>query len=259
MIEVAGLSPWLFVVAPLVIVVAYTIFGLSGFGSTIIAVPLLAHFLPVTFLVPLMALLDVAAAALVGHQSREHMSREEMKNLLPFIFVGFIAGATVLVGVPQDWLRAALGVFAAAVGVNSIVNPTLHKRISRLWCVPAGITGGAIASVFGAGGPIYSTYLSGRLDSKDAEIVNDIKKVDDTDRRLNSALRVGTKWAALSASTLRHKVTGELTYDRLDRSHSLWRERPRHRLADRRVARRVRRDDRRAVRRVAARYHARRR
>lgn len=168
MIEVAGLSPWLFVVAPLVIVVAYTIFGLSGFGSTIIAVPLLAHFLPVTFLVPLMALLDVAAAALVGHQSREHMSREEMKNLLPFIFVGFVVGTTVLVGVPQEWLRAALGVFAATVGVNSIVNPTLHKRISRLWCVPAGITGGAIASVFGAGGPIYSTYLSGRLDSKDA-------------------------------------------------------------------------------------------
>ena len=168
MIEVADLSPWLFVVAPLVIVVAYTIFGLSGFGSTIIAVPLLAHFLPVTFLVPLMALLDVAAAALVGHQSREHMSREEMKNLLPFILVGFVVGTTVLVGVPQDGLRAALGVFAAVVGVNSIVNPTLHKRISRLWSVPAGITGGAIASVFGAGGPIYATYLSGRMDDKNA-------------------------------------------------------------------------------------------
>jgi uncharacterized membrane protein YfcA len=53
-----------------------------------------------------------------------------------------------------------------AIGVNSIVNPVLHRKISRLWCVPAGIVGGAIATVFGAGGPIYATYLSGRLKEK---------------------------------------------------------------------------------------------
>ena len=168
MIDPSQLSPWLLLVAPLVIVGAYTIFGISGFGSTVIAVPLLAHLLPVTYLVPLMALLDLASAVFVGHTSREHMSREEMKNLLPFIFVGFVIGATVLVGVPQDWLRGALGVFAATVGVHGILNPTLHKRISRLWCVPAGITGGAIATIFGAVGPIYATYLTGRLDDKNA-------------------------------------------------------------------------------------------
>jgi len=46
------------------------------------------------------------------------------------------------------------------------VNPTLHRTISTLWSIPAGIIGGAIATVFGAGGPIYSTYLSGRLTDK---------------------------------------------------------------------------------------------
>jgi len=39
--------------------------------------------------------------------------------------------------------------------------------ISRLWCVPAGIAGGATATIFGAGGPIYATYLAGRLRGKD--------------------------------------------------------------------------------------------
>lgn len=166
MIGIQDLSPWLLLVAPLVIIAAYTVFGLSGFGSTVIAVPILAHFLPVTYLVPLMALLDCASAAFIGSSSREHLSRVELKRLIPFMFVGFVAGVTVLVGAPDRTLRAALGVFAAAVGIHSILNPVLHRTISALWCVPAGIVGGAIATVFGAGGPIYATYLSGRLRHK---------------------------------------------------------------------------------------------
>ena len=67
MIDPAQLSPWLLLLAPLVIVVAYTVFGLSGFGSTVIAVPILAHFLPISYLVPLMALLDLRLVDLRRH------------------------------------------------------------------------------------------------------------------------------------------------------------------------------------------------
>jgi uncharacterized membrane protein YfcA len=166
MIEYSGLSPWLLLVAPVVVVVAYTVFGLSGFGSTIISVPILAHFLPVAYLVPLMALLDLFSAAFIGGKSREQVSKPELKRLIPFMFVGFVAGVTLLVSVPETYLRTGLGVFAIAIGVNSLVNPVLHRTISAAWSVPAGIVGGAIATVFGAGGPIYVTYLSGRLRDK---------------------------------------------------------------------------------------------
>lgn len=168
MIDTAHLSPWLLVVAPIVIVVAYTVFGLSGFGSTVITVPILAHFLPVAYLVPLMALLDLISAIFVGASSREHVSKPELKRLIPLMFVGFILGATVLVQVPDLYLRSALGLFAVAVGIQGIVNPTARGTISAWWCIPAGITGGAVATVFGAGGPIYATYLNGRLRDKSA-------------------------------------------------------------------------------------------
>jgi uncharacterized protein len=164
--EFSNVSPWLLLVAPLVIIVAYTVFGLSGFGSTVISVPILAHFMPISYLVPLMALLDCASATFMGTSGREHVSKEELKRIIPFMFVGFVVGATLLVRVPDVYLRASLGLFSVVIGIHSIVNPTLHHKISRWWCVPAGITGGAIATVFGAGGPIYATYLSGRLDDK---------------------------------------------------------------------------------------------
>ena len=165
-VDFATVSPWLFVVAPLVVILAYTVFGLSGFGSTIVSVPLLAHFLPVSYIVPLMVLLDMCSAAIIGRANREHIEKAELKRLIPFMFVGFAVGATLLAGVPDRYLRIALGIFAAAVGVHGMLNPTLHRRISAVWCIPAGIVGGAVATVFGAGGPIYATYMNGRLDDK---------------------------------------------------------------------------------------------
>jgi uncharacterized protein len=165
-IDFAALSPWLLLAAPLAVVAAYVVLGLSGFGSTMVSVPILAHFLPISFLVPLMGLLDLASTLLIGRQGRAHVAMAELKVMVPFMFVGFLAGVTLLVGVPDRYLRAALGVFAVAVGLHGIFNPVLKKAISRLWSVPAGIVGGAVATVFGAGGPIYATYLSGRLGDK---------------------------------------------------------------------------------------------
>jgi uncharacterized membrane protein YfcA len=166
MIDLAHVSPWLWVVAPLTVIVSYTVFGLSGFGSTAISVPILAHFLPVSYLVPLMALLDCACSLFVGATEREHVAKGELVWLIPVMFGGFAIGALVLVHVPDHYLRVALGLFALALGGYSIVNPSVTRRISRLWVVPVGLVGGAVATVFGAGGPIYATYLQARLGDK---------------------------------------------------------------------------------------------
>jgi uncharacterized membrane protein YfcA len=167
MIDVHNLSPWLWIAAPLAVFFAYVVFGISGFGSTVISVPLLAHFLPITYLVPLMVLLDMSAAIFIGRKGRDSLNKEELKRLIPFMLVGFVLGVTLLVKVNADWLRVALGIFAVGVGIHGILNPSLSSTISKWWCVPAGVVGGAVATVFGAGGPVYATYLSGRLKDKD--------------------------------------------------------------------------------------------
>lgn len=161
-----SLSPWLIVLAPLSIALGYTIFGLSGFGSTLISVPILAHFLPVSYLVPLCALLDLGSSIFVGTTARQHVAKGELKRLLPLMLVGFALGAALLLHVPDAYLRTALGLFAVAIGANAIVNPVVDRTISPWWVVPTGVIGGAVSTTFGAGGPIYATYLSGRLRDK---------------------------------------------------------------------------------------------
>jgi len=166
MSDFSQVSQWLWLAAPLVIIVAYTVFGLSGFGSTVISVPILAHWLPISFLVPLMVLLDMSSAGFIGGRDRVHVAGSELKRIIPFMFIGFVVGTTALVKLPDEYLRPALAVFTMAIGLNSIINPRLNRTISPWWCLPTGVVGGAVATVFGAGGPIYATYLSGRLKDK---------------------------------------------------------------------------------------------
>lgn len=187
MIDTAALSPWLWVVGPAVIVLGYLVFGLSGFGSTIVTVPILAHFLPISYLVPLLALIDCVTATVVGRTSREHLARDELKALLPITFVGFVVGVTVLVKVPDIYLRTALGIFAVAVGIHGIVNPVVTRRISRWWSLPTGIFGGAMSTTFGTGGPIYATYLAARLSDK-----SQIRATMSTLIAISAIVRAGT-------------------------------------------------------------------
>ncbi|MCW5592906.1 MAG: sulfite exporter TauE/SafE family protein [Burkholderiales bacterium] len=162
----AELPTVFWIVAPVTILFAYTVFGISGFGSTIIAVPILANWLPLSFLVPLMALGDLVAATAVGGSNRRQVSVPELKRLLPFMGLGIVLGVTLLVKAPADPLRGALGVFAAGVGLHAILNPSPKDTISPWWCVPAGTFAGIFAAVFGAGGPVNVAYLAGRLRDK---------------------------------------------------------------------------------------------
>jgi uncharacterized membrane protein YfcA len=166
MIDIAALPGWFWLLAPVVVISAYVMFGLSGFGSTIISIPILAHFVPISYLVPCIALIDCASATFIGRTNREYVAKDEMKWLLPVMVIGFIAGATILVKAPEAYLRVALGIFAVAVGIHGIVNPVIHRRVSRWWVIPTGLLGGAMSTTFGTGGPIYATYLVARLSDK---------------------------------------------------------------------------------------------
>jgi len=166
MSELAALPLAFWIVAPLTILFAYTVFGMSGFGSTVIAVPILANWLPLTYVVPLMALGDIVAAASVGGANRRQASVPELRRLLPFMVAGAVLGVTALVNAPPQPLKVALGLFAIAVGLHAILDPAPKGTISPWWCVPAGTIGGILAAIFGAGGPIHVAYLAGRLRDK---------------------------------------------------------------------------------------------
>lgn len=150
-----------------VLIVAYFIRGISGFGSGLIAVPLLALKLPLTFVVPLILLTDFTASLVLGGLNFKHVARDELTRLIPPGLIGVALGTFLLVSLPKGPMLVGLGVFVIAFALrNLIFAGGTPKPASTGWAWPAALTGGTVGALFGTGGPPYVIYLSHRLFDK---------------------------------------------------------------------------------------------
>jgi uncharacterized membrane protein YfcA len=147
---------------------AYFIRGITGFGSALISVPLLALSQPLQFTVPLVLALDFTASLVLGGANTKKSNWGEIKILLPFGMIGACIGAYALLTLPTTPVLLTLGTFTMFFGFRNIFGLQPVGQLSRAWAVPAGITGGAAGALFGAGSPPYIMYLTRRLLDKGA-------------------------------------------------------------------------------------------
>lgn len=150
------------VFAPLIVFIAYVVMGISGFGSTLIAVPLLAHLLPLKFVVPLVVMLDCAGAFSMGIRLRADLMRRELLWMMPFTAVGVFGGVWLLVQLRPELLLGALGLLVMLFGAGYVIKRGVGIPLPFWTGAPLGTCAGAISSVFGFGGPIYVFFLTGR-------------------------------------------------------------------------------------------------
>jgi uncharacterized protein len=150
----------------LIILLAYTVFGLTGFGSSITAMPLLVQLIPLKMAVPLMLIFDLCSALLMGLKNHRVIDRKELLRIIPFMLAGMTIGVVALVKVPERWLLLVLGAFILAYSAWSLLLKHEPKPLRAGWSVPLGMAGGMFTALFGTGGPIYTIYLTRRLDDK---------------------------------------------------------------------------------------------
>lgn len=153
-----------------VVLAAYVVFGMTGFGAAMVAVPLLVQFMPLQFAVPLVVLFDLACTALVGGSNWRRVSLVELKRLFPWLLLGIGLGVTLLHNAGARWPLILLGSFVLAVCIKGLRGARGAKPsapLNTFWALPFGVFGGIFSALFGTGGPIYTIYLSRRLDALD--------------------------------------------------------------------------------------------
>lgn len=149
-----------------VLFVAYLVRGIAGFGSGLIAIPLLALEQPLGLVVPLVVLLDWISSAAQGVGNREAIAWRELVPLLPFTLVGVGLALYAFETIDPAGLEHMFGVFVIVFAVYQIL-PLPAPAGSRFWAAPAGLFGGLVGTLFGTGGPFYMIYLTLRgLDKK---------------------------------------------------------------------------------------------
>ena len=141
-----------------VLFIAYLVRGIAGFGSGLIAVPLLTLFSPVTAVVPVVVSLDYIGSASQSVRNLHDIAWREQIALVPFMLLGILGGLYLLTGLPTWVLAKTLGVFVVAFAIYQLL-PLPAIRVSRAAATYCGLLGGLLGTLFGTGGPFYAIYL----------------------------------------------------------------------------------------------------
>ena len=155
--------------AALIVFAGYTVFGVTGFGASPITVPVLAHVLPLPFVLSLAAALDLGSAAVLGVHTRKQADVRELLVLAPFTIIGLALGVTLLVRLPRNATLLALGVFVCGYALYIMLHGGPRRPLGRAWAAPAGLASGVLGALFGVGGPPYVVYIAGRIPDTTAQ------------------------------------------------------------------------------------------
>lgn len=151
----------------LVVAGAYAVFGIAGFGSALVAGPVMTQVIPLSRIVPTLALLDFVVAVANFVRDGRRADRRELARLIPLMIVGSGVGAMILLNTRPDVLLLLLGLFVTAYALYSLIGRRPPRRHAAWLVVPFGLVGGVFSALFGSGGFLYAIYLGGRLEDKE--------------------------------------------------------------------------------------------
>ncbi len=164
MFDLGGQGDWLAtlnsLVFPLIVIFcAYLVRGIAGFGSALIAVPLLALSIPLTIVVPLVVFLDYIGSASHGVSDKNSIVWADIWPLLPFSLLGVVLSLYVMESINPQVLSMCLGAFIIVFAIYQLL-PLKFGKASNRAAAPAGLLGGFVGTLFGTGGPFYVIYLN---------------------------------------------------------------------------------------------------
>jgi uncharacterized membrane protein YfcA len=154
--------------AGLIVMLGHFIKGLSGFASALFAIPLLAIFLDIRFVVPVFLFFDFISGLVLTIQTRKSIDKVSALLLLSGLVVGTAIGTYFLVSFGNEILKRIFGVLVILFALRILVleNEETKKHINRIWGPVCGLLGGCTGGMFGLNGPPMVLYLAHQLKDK---------------------------------------------------------------------------------------------
>jgi hypothetical protein len=139
-----------------------------GFGEALIAVPLLALFIPMRVAAPLAVLVSVTIAAVILAQDWRHIHLRSASWLVISTLFGIPLGLVLLTRSPENLIKAVLGGLILLFALFFLAGKAqfrLHHD-SRRWLLTCGFLAGILGGAYGMNGPPLVIYGSpAQLDS----------------------------------------------------------------------------------------------
>jgi uncharacterized protein len=144
----------------MVVFVATLIRSAFGFGEALIAVPLLALFIPLKVATPLAVLVSITIAAVVVAQDWRKVHVRSAGWLVVATWVGTPVGLMLLKSSYERAVTIGLSILIVAFAGYSLLGerPPELKQVSRAWLLGCGFCAGVLGGAYGMNGPPLVIY-----------------------------------------------------------------------------------------------------
>ena len=148
----------------LVIFFATLIRSTFGFGEALVAVPLLAIFIPIEVAAPVAVLMSITIAAVVVAQDWRKIHMRSTGWLIMATLLGIPIGLMLLTSSHQRTVKAILGIFIVGFSAYSLMvkRPPELPSDKRAWLLGFGFCAGVLGGAYGMNGPPLAIYGSMR-------------------------------------------------------------------------------------------------
>lgn len=134
--------------------------GLSGFGSVLLSIPLLAMFLDIKAVIPLAALAAVSITVVILVQLRHQFDWQKIYPLIVGAVPGIPVGVFFLKRLDREVIHWILGVILIVYSLYSLLSRSSPRITGRRWAYASGFLSGCFGGAFSAGGPPVIVYMS---------------------------------------------------------------------------------------------------
>lgn len=143
----------------LIIFLATLVRSIFGFGESLVAVPLLALFLPIEIAVPVSVLVSIAVAGIVVVQDWEKIHFRSAGWLVLFSMLGIPVGLWLLTSADERLVKSSLAFVIIGFAMYSVFGRSIklesESRIGLFFC---GLLSGVFGGAYGLNGPPLVVY-----------------------------------------------------------------------------------------------------
>lgn len=156
-----------YMLAGLIFFAAGFVQGLTGFGSALVAIPLLSLIIDVKWAVPLCILNGLIITVYLSLHLQRHLDQKKILPLVIGSIPGVFVGATLLQQVDAAVIRTGIGLLLISYALYNVLVRPRPVCPAKAWGYLAGFFTGAIGAAFSAGGPptiVYTTLTDWKKD-----------------------------------------------------------------------------------------------
>jgi len=141
--------------------------GLSGFGSILLSLPLLAIFLDIKTVIPLVALFGFFITIILIIQLWRHLDWKKIYPLVLGAFPGIPVGVFFLKKLDKEPIQWILGIILISYSLYRLFFQSPSKGIRGHWAYLFGFFSGCLGGALSASGPAVIVYTSLQTWGKD--------------------------------------------------------------------------------------------